>query len=94
MVYKIYSINSNAVYFSKSKHSLKSHSDEQKRSVRNCIAIVIRKELQNTARVTTFFSWGQEKVVDRENRLIPRTVKETIHPLKIRNNINKISHVS
>ena len=53
MVYKIYSISSNAVYFSKSKHSLKSHSDEQKRSVRNCIAIVIRKKLQNTARVTT-----------------------------------------
>ena len=39
------------------------------------------------------FSWNQEKVVDRENSLIPRKIKETIHSLKQSNHINKISYM-
>ena len=47
IVYKNDCSNCEAVYFDELKWSLKSRSDEQKRSVRN--AIVIRMELLNTA---------------------------------------------
>ena len=46
IVYEIDCSNCEAVYFGESKRSLKSHSDEHKRSVR--ITIVIRAKLQNT----------------------------------------------
>ena len=36
IVYEIHCSNCQAVYFGESKRSLKSSSDEQKRSVRNC----------------------------------------------------------
>ena len=39
------------------------------------------------------FIWDQKKVVDRESRLIPRKIKETIHFLKNPNYINKISYM-
>ena len=39
------------------------------------------------------FSWDQKKVVDRESRLIPRKVKESIHSLKNPNHTNKISYM-
>ena len=39
------------------------------------------------------FSWDQKKVIDREIRLIPRKIKETIHSLKNPNHINKISYM-
>ena len=35
------------------------------------------------------FNWDQKKVIDRESRLIPRKIKETIHSLKNPNGINK-----
>ena len=38
-------------------------------------------------------SWDQKKVADRESRLIPRKVKETIHSLKNPNHIKKISYI-
>ena len=38
------------------------------------------------------FGWDQKEVVDRESRLIPRKIKETIHYLKNPNHINKISY--
>ena len=46
IVYEIDCSNCEAVYFGESKRSLKSRSDEHKRSVR--IAIVIRMKLQKT----------------------------------------------
>ena len=39
------------------------------------------------------FNWDQKKVIDRESRLIPRKIKETIHSLKNHNHINKISYM-
>ena len=39
------------------------------------------------------FSWNQKKVVDRESRLIPRKIKETIHTSENPNHINKISYM-
>ena len=33
------------------------------------------------------FNWDQKKVIDRESRLIPRKIKETIHSLKNPNHI-------
>ena len=56
------------------------------------IVIVIMK-LQNTWEADYNFSWDQKKVVDRESRLIPRKIKETIHSLKNPNHINKISNM-
>ena len=41
------------------------------------------------------FNWDQKKVIDRESRLIPRKIKETIHSLKNPNHINKnVLHAS
>ena len=39
------------------------------------------------------FSWDQKKIVDRESRLIPRKIKETLYPLKNPNHFNKISYI-
>ena len=39
------------------------------------------------------FSWDRKKSVDRENNLIPRKIKETIHVLKNPNHINKIFYM-
>ena len=81
-----------AVYFGESKRSLKSRSDEHKRSVRNCdcdkngIAKHCWEADHN-------FNWDQKKVIDRESRLISRKIKETIHSLKNPNRINKISYM-
>ena len=53
------------------------------------IEIVMTRMLQNTVgrHITTF------AVIDREGRLIPRKIKQTIHPLKNSNHINKISYM-
>ena len=53
------------------------------------IEIVMTRILQNTVgrHITTF------TVIDREGRLIPRKMKQTIHPLKNSNHINKISYM-
>ena len=36
---------------------------------------------------------NQKKAIDKESRLIPRTIKKTIHSLKNPNHINKISYM-
>ena len=80
------------VYFRESKRFLKSRSDEHKRSVRNCDC-----EKNETAKkcweADHNFSWDQKKVVDRESRLIPKKIQETIYSLKSPNHINKISYM-
>ena len=50
-------------------------------------------KLQNTWEADYNFSWDQKKVVDRESRLIPRKIKETILSLKNPYHINKISYM-
>ena len=92
IVYEIDCSNCEAVYFGKSKQSLKSRSDEHKISVRKCdcdkneIAKHCWEEDHN-------FRWDQKKVIDRESRSIPRKIKETIHSLKNPNHINKIYYM-
>ena len=55
-----------------------SRSNEDKRSVRN--ANSEKNEIAKQCWKTDHsFSWDQKKVVDRESRLIPRKIKETIH---------------
>ena len=39
------------------------------------------------------YSCDQKKVFDRENRLIPRKIKETIHSLRNPNHFNEISYM-
>ena len=89
IVYEIDCRNCEAVYFGESKRSLKSRSDEHKRSVRNCDCD--KNEIaKHCWEADHNFNWDQKKVVDRESRLIPRKIKETIHSLKNPNHINKI----
>ena len=60
------------------------------------IVIVIRMKLLSTAgkqSTTLTVKVIQEKVINRESRLIPRKIKETIHSLKNLNHINKISYM-
>ena len=84
--------NCQAVYFGESKGSLKSRSDEHKRSVRNCNCD--KNEIaKHCWEADHNFNWDQKKVIDRESRLIPRKIKETIHSLKNPNHISKISYM-
>ena len=92
IVHEIDCSDCEAVYFSKSKQSLKSCPDEHKRSVRNCD--YDKNEIaKHCWEADHNFSWDQKKVVDRESRLIPRKIKETIHYLKNPNHINKICYM-
>ena len=89
IIYKIDCSNCKAFYLGESKRSLKSRSDEPKRSVRNCDC-----EKNETAKYCWEdhnFRWDQKEVVDRESRLIPRKIKKTMHSLKNSNRIKKIS---
>ena len=80
------------MYFGESKWSLKSHSDEYKRSVRNCDCD--KSEIaKHCWEADHNFKWKQKNVIDRENRLIPRKIKEIIHYLKNPNHINKILYM-
>ena len=91
IVYEIDCSNCEAVYFGESKRSLKSHSDEHKRSFRNCNCD--NEITKHCWEADHNFNWDQKKVIDRESRLIPRKIKETIHSLKNPNHINKISYM-
>lgn len=53
------------------------------------IEIVMTRMLQNTVgrHITTF------AVIDREGRLIPRKIKQTIHAFRNPNYINKVSYM-
>ena len=77
IVYEIDCSNCQAVYFGESKRSLKSHSDEHKRSVRNwdCDKNEIAKHCWEADHN---LNWDQKKVIDRESRLIPRTFWENV----------------
>ena len=69
------------------KRSLKSRSDEYKRSVRNFD--YDKNEIAKRCwEADHNFYWDQRKVVDRESRLIPLKIKETIHSLKNPYHIN------
>ena len=65
--------NCQAVYFGESKRSLKSRSDEHKRSLRNCDCD--KNEIaKHCWEADHNFNWDQKKVIDRESRLIPRKI--------------------
>ena len=93
IVYEIDCSNCEAVYFNESKGSLKSCSfeHEQKISVRNCDCD--KNEIAKHCWEADHNNWDQKKVLDRENGLIPRKIKETILSLKNPNHINKISYM-
>ena len=50
----------------------------------------MRRKLSTGMKVV---NWDEKKAIDRENRLIPRSIKETIHSLQNPNHINKISYM-
>ena len=90
--YEIDCSNCQAVYFCESKRSLKSRSDEHKGSFRNCNCD--KNEIaKHCWEAHLNFNWDQKKVIDRETKLIPRKIKETMHFLKNPNHISKISYM-
>ena len=92
LVYETDCNNWEAVYFGESKRSWNSHSDEHKISLRKCDCE--KNEIANHCwEADHNFRWDQKKVVDRESRLIPRKIKETLHFLKNPNYIDKISYM-
>ena len=92
IVYEIDCSNCEAVYFGEFKRSLKLHSDEHKRSVRNCDCD--KNEIAKQCwEADHNFNYDQKKVIDRESRLIPRQIKKSIHSLKNPNHINKVSYM-
>ena len=92
IVYEIDCSNCDTAYFCESKRSLKSHSDENKRSVRNCDCD--KNEIaKHCWEADHNFNWDQKKVIDMESRLISRKIKETIHSLKNPNHNYKFSYM-
>ena len=91
-IYEIGYSNCEAVYFGKSKCSLKLPSNEHKISVKICDC-----EMMETAKhcweANHNFSLGQKKVVDWERRLIPWKIKEAIYSFRNPNHIYKVSYV-
>ena len=80
IAYEIDCSNCQAFYFGESKRSLKSRSDEHKRSGRNCD--YDKNEIaKHCWEADHDFNWDQKKVIDRESSLIPRKIKETIYSL-------------
>ena len=77
-----------AVYFDETKQSLKSRSDQHKRSIRNCDCDK-NKIAKHCCEADHNFNWDRKKVMARKSRLIPRKIKQTIHSLKNPNHINK-----
>ena len=77
IVYETDCSNCKAVYLGESKRSFKSRSDEHERSVRNrdCEK---NETVKHCWEAHDNFSWDQKKIVDSENRLIPRKIKETM----------------
>ena len=92
IVYETGCSNCEAVYFDESKRSWKLRSNEHERSVRNCDCDK-NKIAKHCWEADHNFNWDQKKIVDRENRLIPRKIKETMHYLKNPNQIKKISYM-
>ena len=92
VVYEIDCSNCETVYFGEYKQSLKPRSVERKKSARNgdCERNKTRNHWWQTDHS---FSWDQKKVVDRESRLVPTEITDTIHSLKNPNHINKISYI-
>ena len=92
IVYEIDCSNCEAVYFGESKRFLKSRSDEHKRFVSNCDCD--KDEIaKHCWEADHNFNQDQKKVIARESRLIPISmkIKETLHSLKNPNHSNKIS---
>ena len=89
---KLALVTCEAVYFGDSKGSLKSRSDEHKRSVRNCDCEK-NEMVKHCWEADHNFSWDREKNIDRESRLILSKMKETINSLKNPNHFNKIFHM-
>ena len=92
IVYDMNCSNWEAVYFGESKRSLKSRSDEHKRSVRNCDCD--KNEIAKQYWEDHNFNWDQKKVIDRESKLTLRKIKETIHSLKNLITLTKFSSCS
>ena len=68
--------------------ALKLRSDEHKRFARNYHSE--KNEItEHCCEADQTFSWDQKKVVHRENRLIPRKIKETNH-MRIRITLAKL----
>ena len=74
--------NCEVAYFGKSKRSLKFPSDEHRGYVRNCNS-ERSKTAKNCLEADRNFSLYQKNVVDRESKLIPLKIKETIYSLRI-----------
>ena len=91
-VYEVDCSNCEAVSFVESKGSLKSRSDEYKRSARNW-GYEKNEIAKHCWEADHSFGWDQRKVVDRKSRLIPRKIKETIHSSKSPNHINKVFYL-
>ena len=69
-----------------------SGSNEHKISVRNCDCD--KNEIaKHCWEADHNFNLDHKKVIDRESRLVPRKIKETIHSLKNPNHIDKISYM-
>ena len=89
IVYAFDCSNCEAVYLGESKRSLKARSEEHKMSARNCDCDnnEIAKHCSHN------FNWDQNKVIDKESRLIPMKIKENIDSLKNPDHVNKISYI-
>ena len=91
IVYEIGCSNHKTVYFGEFERCLESCSDEHRRFFKNCDSEQ-NEIVKHCWEEDHNFNLDQKNVFDKENRLIPRKIKETVHSLK-NPNINKVSYV-
>lgn len=91
IVYKIPCGDCNAVYIGESKRTLDQRSKEHARAVRN--GDIEKNEIADHSwKYNHRFDWEKKTIIDREQNMVSRKIKETIHSINDRNHINSISY--
>lgn len=91
VVYKIPCSDCNAVYIGESKRTLDQRVKEHERAVRN--GDTDKNEIADHSwKHNHRFDWNKKSIIDREQHMVPRKIKETIHSINDKNHINSISY--
>ena len=91
VVYKIPCSDCNAVYIGESKRTLDQRVKEHERAVRN--GDIDKNEIADHSwKHDHKFDWNKKSIIDREQHMVSRKIKETIHSINDKNHINGISY--
>ena len=91
IIYKIACNDCPANYIGESKRSFETRAKEHKRAIRNN-DVEKNEMVEHCWKNDHSMNWDEQKIIDFEQNLISRKIKESIHSIKDRNHINSISY--